>query len=150
MNKLILPSILAAILVVAAFYAFIPIEKVSAVHSTAQTNIQNTQINNVTDQVSTVCSSNLKTDKIIATSDKDYIIFYQITAASGARGVRIITGDVTLTLVIPSDTTTTGMLAFPGGSSTRFQDASGGGTRADGCVTIITEAGGTGSVTYAT
>lgn len=147
MNKLILPSILAAVLVVAAFYAFVPIEKVSAVHSTLQTNLQNTQINNVADQVSTACSSNLKDDLLTATSDKDFIIFYQITATSGARNVKMSTEGITLFLAIPTDTTTTGMLAFPGGSTTTFQDITAGGTRADGCATVITEAGGTGSVT---
>ncbi len=142
MNKLVIPSILTVTILIAGIFALMPMDKASTVHTT----VQGTQINEVANQVATVCSANLNGDTLVATSTRDFIVTYQITAAVAAASPTI--GDATNTLVLAmgNGESTMRMLAYPGGTIVTFSDPD-GVNPAEGCATVITEAGGVGSVT---
>lgn len=142
MFKLAIPTILIATILVAGILALMPIDKASTVH----TVIQGTQINEVADQVATVCSTNLFTDPLVATSNRDFLVMYQITAAAAIASPTMTDGTNTLVLAMGNGESTMGMLAYPADTVVTFSDPD-ITNPADGCATVITEAGGTGSVT---
>jgi len=145
MNKFAIPAILAVTVMVAGMFAFMPVEQASTVH-TGATGVQGTQISEVADQVATVCSANLNSNTLIATSNRDFMVMYQITAAAGIAAPTITDATNTLVLAMASGQTTTGTLAYPADTIVTFRDPD-GTDPADGCATLITETGGTGSVT---
>jgi len=143
MNKLVIPVMLSSIIFVAGIFAFMPVEKASTVHTT----IQGTQINNVANQVATVCSANLNTDTLVATATGgDFIVMYQITTLTEAASPTISDATNTLVLDLTVDTTATGMLAYPAGTVVTISDPN-ADNPADGCATVIAESGATPSVT---
>jgi len=143
MIKYTIPTILIATVLVAGIFAFMPVEKASTVHTT----IQGTQINNVADQVATVCSANLNTDTLVATATGgDFIVMYQITTLTEAASPTISDATNTLVLDLTVDTTATGMLAYPAGTIVTISDPN-ADNPADGCATVIAESGATPSVT---
>ena len=76
MNRILIPSILLATVLVAGFFAFAPVEKVSTVHTTIADNIeQKTQ------------TATFTTDAITAQNDKVLIVL---------DGTETFTGDVVL------------------------------------------------------
>ena len=142
-NKIIIPSILGIIVLVAGIFALMPINQASTVHTT----IQGTQINEVANQVGTVCSTNLNDDRIDATSTADFLVMYQLTSTTSSATGEIFDGTNTLNLAMAVDTTAAGTLAYPGGTTVNFSDDD-ATDPADGCATVITEEGGVGSVTF--
>ena len=145
MNKFAIPAILATIVMVAGMFAFLPVEQASTVHAGA-TGVQGTQISEVADQVATVCSANLNTNTLVATSTTDFLVMYQITAATAAADPTIGDGTNTLAITMANGESITGTLAYPGGTIVTFSDPD-VTSPADGCATVITETGGTSSVT---
>jgi len=94
MNKLTIPAILVATVMVAGIFAFMPIEQASTVHTT----IQGTQYGG---QVIIVFSTSLTADSLIATSDADFTVCVVADNPTGGNAdVTVTDGASTLNFLI--------------------------------------------------
>lgn len=84
MNKLVIPTILVSITLVAGIFAFMPVEKASTVHTT----IQGTQLNNI----ATTFDTDLASNATATCASGDFLVYFIFT-----NDTDLATADVTFT-----------------------------------------------------
>lgn len=137
---------MVATALIAGAFAFMPIQDAQAVHTT----IQGTQLNDVNGSVATNCIVDIDTNELVATSDKDFEIYFHIHADAGATTAVTLLDDnpggaQTLTIELLDNTGISGVLYFEAGDVITFGDD--GTNDATMCATIVTVSGGTATVT---
>ena len=129
---------IATILIGAIFVILAPVEEAQAVHTT----IAGTQINQVPATAATQCSTDLNINTLVATSNRDFQVYYLIDASQAASDTaRLGDGTNTVDIELLSNTAISGVLYYPADTVVTIDDTV--GTRTSGCATVIAESDAT-------
>ena len=147
MMKLALPILLASVVMIAGFFAFMPIDEATTVHTTLQsssaastqtttisTNVQNTQFNNVNSTYDT----DLETNATATCTSGSFLVFWTftnntvitqntLTALGIDDGVGNDYPDIAVTLSPANQTTVSGVTAGSADETITFTGNSSGG-----------------------
>jgi len=140
MEKIIIPTIIAATVLLAGMFAFMPVEQATAVHTT----IQGTQMN----QVSSIAVTAVDAE-IDCTSDAAFIVHYIVGGLTTDADTAFITvGAGVVTFTYNTDAAGQGFDGVTGSimgdaGDTILVDSSRAG--ADGIVSLVTTSGATAS-----
>ena len=137
MNKIVIPAILAATVLVAGMFAMMPVQKASTVHSSL---FGSQVIRGHSDNLSLVA-----TDTIVATSSADVTVCYIINnGTGGGLSVVLLDGTFSDTLTVATFSFNSGCTGGNAGDSITLGPAGGA---LEAYVTLQTSAGATASVT---
>ena len=107
MNKIIIPIILSAVILIAGVFAFVPVEKASTVHGTIPSLVDGGSLIEAGTITVDMLSTDLSTDSLTITSTTDFVVFCQIVNDPASDTSFTIAdsgdGDATNTFDIDSD-----------------------------------------------
>ena len=105
--KVIIPTILVVIIIIAGVFAFLPVEKASTVHANIQSLVDGGSLIEAGAVTTDMLSTDLSTDSLTITSTGDFVVFCQIVNAPESDTTFTIAdsgdGDATNTFDIDSD-----------------------------------------------
>lgn len=152
MNKLVIPTILVSITLVAGIFAFMPVEKASTVHTT----VQGTQFNNIAATFNTDLSSNATA----TCTTGDFLAFFTFTNGTdtGNQGEVTFTSlgisdlpsaglDLSVVLTLANQTSVSGTMGAVSGTTLTFSGDPVGNDVGDLSLTVQCQSTATATVT---